>query len=195
MRRSLVVVLVALSMCGESAAWTMQHKENRFAPHISLNILDEPHPVDLAFDVGAFMDIVFQLGPVGEFRYSPGFGLWLGGDDQGDWDYFAMQLYFDVGDARYVFPLPDHVPVKPYVGLGPNITVDIYHRDFEGSYPNPHPDWEETDVDPEPGFNFFVGANFEVSRAMNLFGEFRYKAGDWDVFKIMAGLSFGLGRY
>jgi hypothetical protein len=95
-------------------------------------------------------------------------------------------------DVRYYFPVP--ATVKPFVGLGPSVVLQYWHREWDNyAYP-PYEYYEESDWEPEAGFNLFTGVDFEVSRDLRLYVEARGKFGQWDAFKLLGGLTFALGR-
>lgn len=179
-------VITALCVGVGNAAGT-GYLGSGLGPQIGLVILDDPEPVDVGFDIGGHADIAFGLGPGGELHYYPSLEVWMGGEDHGSLEYFALEICLNFFDVRYYFPVP--VSIKPFVGLGPMVAIDYWDVDHVT-----RGDYDDDDWDADAGFNIFSGVDFDVSPSMDLYLEMRGKFGDWDLFKLMGGMTFPLGR-
>ena len=140
--------------------------------------------VNVGFHVAAQVKVGFELGKYGTAYYYPSVGVWFGGDHHhyNHVDFFATELQMNLIDLAYSPPL--HIPVKPYVGLGgPAILIDIVRSEDPDGY-------HEHETDVRAAFNLFAGCDFEVSPSLRPFVEMRGSVGDWNIFKLIGGLTF-----
>lgn len=139
--------------------------------------------IDFGINFGGHGHINFSIGPFGEIQYRPSLDVWIGWENDGSVDHSITEIALNFFDTRYYFPIPQHIAVRPFAGLGPTILIDIYHEER----PNQS---DRTDTDGDAGFNIYCGADFRISSNTVFFLETRGKFGDWDVFKLMCGFSF-----
>lgn len=140
---------------------------------------DTPGDIDVGFAFGAHGDVAFRMGQAGHLHYYPSLTGWFGGEDVGGIDYTGGEVLMNFFDVKYSFPIP--APIHPFVGLGgPVIDIQLLDTDpdFNDSYP-------EVDM----GFNLFAGVDFLLSSSTILFVEMRGKYADWDLFRMVAGMT------
>ena len=140
--------------------------------------------IDLGFNAGVHGFLNFTIGPIGVAQYRPNIDTWFGFENDGVYDHVIVEVALNFFDTRYYPPLPQHIPVRPFVGFAPTIIIDIYHWEEDGT------SRDDTDTEAEVGGNIYCGADFRVSDKTCFFLETRGKFGDWDVFKFMGGMSF-----
>lgn len=145
----------------------------------------EYNDVDIGFHMAMHGKIGFDLSRYGMVYYYPSAGVWFGCDHSGNQDFSVGEIMLNIFDLAYGFPVP--LVVKPYVGLGPTILIDVEHVE-----PDPLGE-EDSDTDADVGFNLFAGCDFEASSSLRPFVEIRGKFGDWDTFKLVGGLTFSIG--
>jgi hypothetical protein len=193
MRKKVVcfALILGFSVFGSLSGQTFKYDHPGFGFQFGLTIPDGVHPVEIGFNVGGHGDMAFLLGRAGEFHYVPGIDFWFGGDhDVYDHDYFAFEMDLNIADGRYYFPLPGKV--RPFVGLGPCVSIHLWKWEQTETINNhpeavPYHDWSA-----QPGFNFLGGVDFRVTSSTALYCEMRGKAGGWDFFKLLAGMTFAL---
>lgn len=142
--------------------------------------------IDLGFNAGVHGFLNFGIGAIGEVQYRPNIDTWFGFENEGVYDHIVVEINLNFFDTRYYPPIPQHISVRPYVGFAPTIIIDIYHWEEDGTSN------DDTDTEAEIGGNVYCGADFRVSDKTCFFLETRGKFGDWDVFKFMGGMSFGI---
>jgi hypothetical protein len=169
------------------AAVPVQYSYSGVGFHLGFDVLNNViNDIAAAFDAGAQGDIAFSLGPAGEAHYCPSVGMWFGGNEVNNHHYFAMEWYFNFGDARYYFPMPATVKARPFVGLGPMIGID-YQKETNNAV-TPSQVYESTNS--TMGFNALAGADFRLLPGIIFTAEMRGKVGDWYAFKFSGGMTF-----
>ncbi len=152
-------------------------------------------------------DVSFKFDRIGTFSYFPSIDLWTRGKDRGtrpyDNDYRITQrnrytqLALNIGDGRYIPPVRDDFPLKPYAGFGPGMVVrwDRWIEEFEPRDPGPAP-FDRSDIDSDIGslMNLFTGMELRVTSRAYFFFELRGKFRNRDVFKMSAGAFFPFGN-
>jgi hypothetical protein len=143
--------------------------------------------IDFGFQLGAHANIGLLQTRAGNFHYAPAINVWFGTDEDfnGD-DHFAAEIGLNIFDVRYYPPLPATIAVRPYVGLGPLIAIQIYTIDNWFT-----PGVRYSEAEPDAEFNICAGADIPLGASV-FYGEFRGKVGDWDAFKMGLGLTFSL---
>jgi hypothetical protein len=129
----------------------------------------------------------FSLGRFGSLQYIPSVTLWYKSDR---WTEFSIrykelegQVTINLFDVRYFPPTPD-IPVKPYVGISalPCIVINTYYQEIDG---REYRSWR----DGEPGFNFFLGADFPIKNVVVPFVEWRMTASRKWAMRVTGGLT------
>jgi opacity protein-like surface antigen len=110
----------------------------------------------------------YRLGLTSAIRAEGGFTYFLKKDEIGMWDVSA--------NAHYLFPVADKLTVYPLAGIS---MLGV-------SYPSFDIDWdswdvsEDTQTDTEFGFNIGAGVDYDLTDALGLNAEFKYRIGsDW----------------
>lgn len=161
---------------------------------------DVIEPAGGAFDVGGVGDVMFTLGRYGALCYKPSAGVWFGGKQEsyGRWvgtvwtvidrDWLYTEVYINIADIAYYFPLPEHIIVRPYAGLGVPLTID--HWSYEDDL-----GFDDEDTEVNAGFNIMAGADFRFAQRVGAFFEMRGKLSHrWNVVKLAAGMKFRVGQ-
>jgi hypothetical protein len=142
------------------------------------------------FGLGGHYIVQFSLGQAGELAIYPNLEFWLASDhdhfyvDPPYYRYYHLTYFgFDFNlDAKYYFPIPHSVPVRPFVGIGPAPLIIVANSDY------PYPGYDYTDIG--VGFNFFTGIDFPMGSALG-FAELRGKLGNpYDAFLMSFGVTF-----
>jgi hypothetical protein len=139
-----------------------------------------------------------DLGRAGALDIYPNLEMWFSGDDHKyrHWNWWYEQRILEIAvnlDARYAFPVPGSVPVKPFAGMGVAAPViDVYSVEWHDiDDPNFDRDYyADDDTDVDAGFNFFGGIDFPMGYRHMGFVELRGKIGGPDVFKLTFGVLF-----
>ena len=186
-------LIICIFLCASLvAAQSVGYKNAGMGFQIAMVVVDDdgrhfPHwddDINLGLNIGAHGFINFGLGPIGEVQYRPNIDTWFGAENDGPYDHVIVEVALNFFDNRYYPPLPQHVPVRPFVGMAPTIIIDIYHWEENGT------NNDDTDTDADVDGNIYCGADFRISDKTCFFLETRGKFGDWDVFKFMGGMSF-----
>ena len=152
-------------------------------------------------------DVSFKVDRIGTFSYFPSMDLWTRSRDRGIRDYNDnywiiqrnryTQLALNIGDGRYIPPVRDDFPLKPYAGFGPGMLVrwDRSIEEFDPREPGPVPDdRSNVDSDLTSLVNLFTGLELRVNPRAYFFFELRGKFRNRDVFKMSAGAFFPFGN-
>ncbi|MBD3322280.1 MAG: hypothetical protein GF350_14365 [Chitinivibrionales bacterium] len=191
-KSTVIIFLIAII---PSFAATRGYDRTGLGFQIGLVLPDDPWPVDVGFSAGGHADIGFGIGIAGKLHYYPSINVWFGGDEASGLDFFALEVDLNVFDFRYYPPIPEKIPVRPFAGFAPMIAVEVLKQEYyDWIYPSGEPQYrsieDDTDADPEAGFNLYAGADFIIANNFLLFSEIRGKFGDWDIFKFSGGMTF-----
>lgn len=151
-------------------------------------------------------DVSFKFDRIGTFSYFPSMDLWTRSRDRRSFrrDGYRVtqrnrytQLALNIGDGRYIPPIRDDFPLKPYAGFGPGFIVrwDRWIQEFAPLEPVPALD-DRSDVTSDLGSlaNLFTGLELRVNSRAFFFFELRGKFRNRDVFKMSAGALFPFGN-
>ena len=171
---------------------------------MGLVIPDDIYPVELGFCFGINGVIMIDLRQAGALAYCPGADTWFGihkdHNDYADYyhDYYdysaiAIAIGLNFADFKYYFPVP--INVKPFVGMGPMVSLDHYksvHYYWVG--PTNSGYWQENDIyydwNPNVGFNIMGGIDFFVNPSFALGFEAKGRIADWDLFRLLFNIRF-----
>lgn len=148
-----------------------------------------------AFGFGAQGLVEIDFGKIGKAQYLPSLTFWFRADKpySAYWNekykYRDGMVAINFLDLKYLPPIKESVIVRPYVGFGPAVVIHT------GGYEFIHVDSttgiktidENSSSDADAAFNFFLGVDFEISKVLAPFIEFRGVLSDKNVFKINVG--------
>lgn len=153
------------------------------------------HNVDLdvaAFTMGVRGVLDFSIGKAGKFRYIPSFIFWIRKDksDNEESTLRDNQFHINLFDFAYMPPIPESVPVKPYVGIGPSFAVHVWQYEYNPDDPSPaDPTWEEDGSGLDFLFNIILGAEFPVGDILAPYAELRLCATENFAARLAVGLN------
>lgn len=157
---------------------------------ISLVLANEYYSVlpAAAFGFGLQGYIDVKIGRFGNVQYYPSITMWFR-SERNPWPSAEKakdgMVALSIFDFKYLFPLPENIFARPYVGLGPAVIIHTYGQDpSAGESWN---SWSDSYVD--AGFNLFAGIDLKVAPIIAPFIEARLCANDFDLFKLTAGLN------
>lgn len=195
MKTRLLFLCICLSVV-IAAAQSIGYKNAGLGFQIGLVVVDNDRhywpydgyndDINFGLNIGGHGTVNFNIGPIGVLQYRPNLDVWFGFENDGSIDHSIVEIALNFFDSRYYPPIPETISVRPFVGFGPAIIIDIYHAEwYEGQNRV-----DDTDTDADRCFNVYCGADFRISSSTLFFLETRGKFGDWDVFKLMCGFSF-----
>ena len=141
-----------------------------------------------AFGFGFHGIMEIAVEKIGVFQLNPSICFWFNSSKTNKLSkIYYRQISLNIFDAKYLFPVPKSIFVRPYCGGGLCILVD---------------GWEEevllqngitvsnSDRNGSVGFNFYGGIDLPVSTVFIPYFETRFTAGDIWVFRLTMGCTF-----
>lgn len=153
-----------------------------------------------AFGFGVHGVLEFSLGNIGIFQYYPNFAFWFNINTQVPYEtpfyrreikVVNRQTGLNFFDAKYLFPVPATLVVKPYAGFGFCIITNGWSEEIiefdkvNDTKTYSHDSYRDTDL----GFNMFSGIDFKVSERFVPVVELRFTATDEWTFRMTGGFT------
>jgi hypothetical protein len=155
-----------------------------------------PENLNVSIGGGGLMDFGFDLGTAGSIHFQPTVELWYASSGRINYALYPVYNYdvsvveFSINPlGRYYFPVASSVPVKPFAGLGFAVSFDFSTVDQN----NPDLPHHYHDNGSDLGFCLSGGIDFNIG-SRKAFVEIREKMGDINVFKLLFGMTFPIGR-
>lgn len=191
------IVFIAYSFLNQVYA---RYAGSGLGPRVSLSVSDD-------FGVGAGLGFhtafLFDLGTHGAIELNPGISLSFYSDEEVyvnnsvvtlKYEYHYIELFLNLCDVTYRFPVSKNVFVKPYAGMGLGVVIEMAKSEWVEIHNISNKVVNEYDSDwgsdTYLGLNLFTGLGFPVSSRIVPFVEIRFTLSSDFILMLTSGVTF-----